>query len=80
MHYVYGQCSDWADASVNFAYGHNGAIRGASNRKLSFSDLNISYAFGPEREGPLQRALMIVIRQGDCHKDRHESDQQVCFW
>ena len=80
MRYIYRNRRDWADASVNFVYGHNGAVRGASNRSLLLSDLNMSWSFGPEPEGPLSRALLLVIRKGGAHKDRHEQDKQICFW
>ena len=80
MRYIYSSRHDWAAASVNFCYGHNGAVRGASNRTLTFSDLNMSFGFGPERIGNLTKAFMLVIRKGKKHKDRHESDKQVCFW
>ena len=80
MSYIYASRHDWAPAAVNFSYGHNGAVRGASNRMLTLSDLNMSYSFGPERDGPLSRAFMLVIRKGAKNKDRHESDKQVCFW
>jgi len=80
MSYIYRSRKDWDTASVNFSWGYQGAIRGASNRALIFSDLNMSYGFGPAKTGPLARALLLVLRKGDVHKDRHEKDQQVCAW
>jgi hypothetical protein len=80
MTYIYKSRNDWDTAALNFAWGYQGAIRGASNRKLVFSDLNMSHGFGPEKEGPLGRALMLVMRQGALHKDRHDKDKQVCAW
>jgi hypothetical protein len=80
MEYIYGHRNDWGPASVNFTWGINGAVRGASNRKLTFCDLNLSYGFGPERAGPLSRAILLILRKGDIHKDRHETDKQVCTW
>jgi hypothetical protein len=80
MTYIYRSRKDWDTASLNFSWGYQGAIRGASNRALVFSDLNMSYGFGPERIGALARALLLVLRKGDIHKDRHEKDQQVCAW
>jgi hypothetical protein len=80
MEYIYRCRSDWGPASVNFTWGINGALRGASNRKLTLCDLNLSHGFGPERDGPLSRALLLVLRKGDKHKDRHETDKQVCTW
>jgi hypothetical protein len=80
MDYIYRKRNDWGPASVNFTWGQNGAVRGASNRKLTLCDLNLSYGFGPERDGPLGRALLLVMRKGKLHKDRHETDKQVCCW
>ena len=80
MDYIYRHHKDWGPASVNFTWGINGAVRGASNRKLTLCDLNLSHGFGPERTGPLLRALLLVLRKGHTHKDRHETDKQVCSW
>jgi len=80
MEHIYRSRRDWGAASVNFTWGINGAVRGASNRKLVLSDLNLSHGFGPERFGPLARALLLVMRKGAVHKDRHETDKQVCSW
>ena len=71
---------DWAAAAINFTWGHNGAVRGDSNRKLTYSDVNMSYGFGPEEEGPLARCLLLVLRKGVKNKDRHDSDKQVGCW
>jgi hypothetical protein len=80
MDYIYGNRNDWGPASVNWTWGINGAVRGASNRKITLCDLNMSYGFGPERNGPLSRALLLILRKGALHKDRHETDKQVCCW
>ena len=80
MDYIYAKRSDWGEAALNFTWGMNGAVRGASNRKLFFSDLNISRGYGPEPEGPLARAMFLVMRRGQAHKDRHDKDRQVCAW
>jgi hypothetical protein len=80
MEYIYRHRNDWGPASVNFTWGQNGAVRGASNRKLTLCDLNLSYGFGPERDGQLGRALLLILRKGTLHKDRHETDKQVCCW
>ena len=80
MRYIYRSRNDWGEASVNFAWGQNGAVCGASNRKLKLSDLNISFGLGPGDSGPLARALLLVLRKGNIHKDRHETDDQVCAW
>jgi hypothetical protein len=67
-------------ASVNFTWGQNGAVCGASNRKLTLCDLDLSYGFGPKQDGPLGCAFLLVIRKGKLHKDRHKTDKQVCCW
>jgi hypothetical protein len=80
MDYIYRSRHDWGPASVNFTWGINGAVRGASNRKLTLCNLNLSHGFGPERNGPLSRALLLILCRGTVHKDRHETDKQVCSW
>jgi hypothetical protein len=80
MEYLYHHCNDWGAASVNFTWGINGAVRGASNRKLTLCDLNLSHGYGPERDGPLSRALLLVLCKGGIHKDQHKTDKQVCTW
>jgi hypothetical protein len=80
MNYIYRMRHDWGPASVNWTWGMNAAIRGASQLLMTFCDLNISYGFGAERSGPLARALLLVLRKGEKHKDRHETDKQVCVW
>jgi hypothetical protein len=80
MEHIYRARNDWGPASVNFTWGQNGAIRGASNRKMGFCDLNLSHGFGPEMVGPLSRALLLVLRRGPVHEDHHDTDKQVCSW
>ena len=80
MDHIYRHRKDWAAAAMNFTWGHNGAVRGDSNRKLTYSDVNMSYGFGPEEEGPLARCLLLVLRKGVKNKDRHDSDKQVGCW
>jgi hypothetical protein len=80
MDYIYNSRPDWGPASFSYSWGLNAAVRGASNRSLVMADLNMSYAFGPELEGPTARALLLVLRKGEVHKDRHDTDKQVCCW
>ena len=80
MRYIYANRNDWGAASVNFTWGMNGAVRGHSNRKLKFADLNLSYGFGPVREGRQAKALLLVLKKGEIHKDRHDTDKQVACW
>jgi hypothetical protein len=52
-------------------------VRGASSRKVTLCDLNLSYGFGPEEDAPRNRTLMLILRPGDVHKDRYTTAQQV---
>jgi len=65
---------------MSYTWGSNSAVRGDSTRKFVYCDLNLSYGFGPEREGPSSRALMLILRHGSIHKDRRDTDQQVACW
>jgi hypothetical protein len=53
-------------------WGLNVAVRGHSNRKMTYCNLNMSSGFGAEEDGPLSRALLLVLRKGDVHKDRKD--------
>lgn len=80
LRYIYSARSDWAAASLSFNWGIQGAVRGASNRKLTLCDLNMSFGFGPVERGENAKALLLVIRKGPIHKDRHDTDHQVGAW
>ena len=80
LQHIYRERSDWGAAAVNFTWGLNVAVRGHSNRKLTYCDLNMSSGFGAEEEGTLSRALLLVLRKGDVHKDRKDKDNQVACW
>lgn len=80
MIYIYASREDWGPAGVNFCWGQNGAVRGASNRKLKLCDIRLSFGFGPEESGRHARAILLIMRRGNVHKDRHETDDQVCCW
>jgi hypothetical protein len=80
MSYIYSSRADWGPASFSYAWGLNAAVCGASNRNLVMADLNMSYAFGPDPDGPCARAVLLDLRKGDIHKDRHDTDKQVCCW
>ena len=80
MRYIYDKRADWGSCSVNITWGQNGAIRGASNRKLTYADIKISHGYGAENEGPLSRSLILVLRKGDLHKNRSDRDHQVACW
>jgi hypothetical protein len=72
--------NDWGSLSMSFTWGCNAGVRGASSRKLTLCDLNMSRGFGPVRKGPRSRTLMLVLRKGDTHKDNHTTDKQVAVW
>ena len=81
MDFIYSKrLGDWPESCLSFTWGQNAAVRGASVRKLTFSDLRCSRGFGPERDGPGARTLMLVMRKGRAHKDRFTSTKQVCCW
>lgn len=81
MNYIYRyRNDDWAEACLSFTWGQNAAVRGASVRKLTFSDLRLSRGFGPQQDGDGARALMLVLRKGRAHKDRFTTAKQVCCW
>jgi hypothetical protein len=48
--------------------GMNGALRGFSHHKLTVCDLNLTHGFGPEIDGPLSHALLLVLCQGDVRR------------
>ena len=79
MRHIYRNRRDWGPASVNFTWGHNAAIRGASCNKMGFCDLNTSIGFGPNDDGT-EPATGLVHRKGPVHKDKHETDKQVFVW
>ena len=80
LQYIYRSRGDWGDASVFFTWGLNVGVRGHSNRNLTLCDLNMSAGYGAEKDGPLARALLLILRKGDVHKDRKDTDQQVGCW
>ena len=78
MTYIYSHRLDWGAASVNFSWGHNAAVCGHSNQVMKYMDINMSYGFGPEDEGPNFRALLMVLGAGVVHKDRQDITNQIC--
>lgn len=78
--HIHKNRSDWGSLSMSYTWGVNAGVRGASSRKLVLCDLNLSRGFGPEREGPRCRTLMLILRKGDVHKDNHGTDKQVACW
>jgi hypothetical protein len=80
MGHIYGIRTNWAQEGFTFAWGNQAAIRGASNRKFVYADFRLSRGYGAEEEGALSRALLLVLRKGPIHKDRHDKDDQVAVW
>ena len=80
MGHILGVRSNWAQEGFTFTWGHQAAIRGASNRKFVYADLRMSRGYSAEDDGPLSRALLLVLRKGPIHKDRHDKDDQVAVW
>jgi hypothetical protein len=78
--HIHRSRQDWGDLSTSFSWGNNAGVRGASSRKFVLSDLYMSRGFGPERDGPRSRTLLLVLRQGDSHKDRFTTDRMVACW
>lgn len=78
--HIYGVRNDWAPASFGFTWGHNAAVRGHSSRKFVLCDLKTSRGFGPDRDGPTSRTLMLVLRRGSVHKDNFITDKQISCW
>jgi hypothetical protein len=72
--------ADWGSLGMSFSWGCNAGVRGASSRKFVYADLNLSRGFGPEKEGPRSRCILLVLRKGDAHKDRSDTDKQVGVW
>jgi hypothetical protein len=67
--HIHSGRGDWGSLGMSFSWGCNAGVRGASSRKFVYADLNLSRGFGPEKEGPRSRCLMLVLRKGDAHKD-----------
>ena len=80
MDYIYRSRPEWGPESFSFTWGNNAAVRGASDRKLLLSDLRLSFGYGAEEHGGLSRSLIVVLRKGPVHKDRHDKDEQVAVW
>jgi hypothetical protein len=80
MAHIYGMRTNWAQEGFTFTWGNQAAIRGASNQKFVYADLRISRGYGSEEDGVLSRALLLVLRKGPIHKDRHDKDDQVAVW
>jgi hypothetical protein len=54
-------CADWVSLGMSFSWGCNAGVRGASSRKFVYANLNLSRGFGPEKEGPRSRCILLVL-------------------
>jgi hypothetical protein len=75
--YIYETRPDSSSLGMSFNWGKNTGIRGASSRSCVYADLNLSLGFGPEREAPINRTILMVLRKGSLHKDNYSTDKQV---
>ena len=80
MDYIYRSRNPWGHEAFSFTWGNNAGVRGASQLKLVLSDLRTSYGYGAEVDGKLSPSLIVVLRKGPVHKDRHDRDDQVAVW
>jgi hypothetical protein len=77
LRYIYGVRNDSESLGMSFNWGKNAGVRGASSRSCGYADLNLSFGFGPEREAPNNRTLLLILRKGNIHKDNYSMDKQV---
>jgi hypothetical protein len=75
--YMWEHRADYADILFCFTWGTNAGVRGQSARAFHLSDLNLSYGYGPERAPPRNRTLLLILRRGIPHKEKHTTDKQV---
>jgi hypothetical protein len=74
---IYRHRLDSLDLAFSYLWGTNAAVRGSSSRKIVLCDLNITQGFGPDDLPPNNRTLQLILRKGNVHKDRHDSDRWV---
>jgi hypothetical protein len=74
---IYKHRPDSLDLAFAYLWGVNAAVRGSSSRKFVLCDLTVSYGFGPDEVAPFNRTLIMVLRKGLVHKDRHDLDREV---
>jgi hypothetical protein len=77
---IFNYRNDWSPLITSWCLGTQAGLRGDSNRKLVWCDLNLSHGFGPEKRGRRSRLLMVVLRKGLAHKDRFTTEKQVGLW
>jgi hypothetical protein len=77
IHSIWNMRVDSLDLLFSYTWGKNAGLRGASSRSVVLADLNVSYGYGPEPVKPRNRTLLLVLRKGSTHKDKHTTDRQV---
>ena len=77
INYLYSYRPDSLDLSFSFLWGINAGVHGSSSRSFTLSDLYISIGFGPEVSPPRNKTLMLILRKGNTHKDKHITNRLV---
>ena len=77
INYIYLIRPDSLDLAFSFLWGINTGVRGSSSRAFCLSDLYISVGFGPESDPPCNKTLMLILRKGQTHKDKHITNRLV---
>ena len=75
--HMYEKVGESPSLLCTFHYGRNSGLRGASSRGLELCDLRTSTGYGPERNGPNNRTLLIVLRKGPRNKERFTDNNCV---
>jgi hypothetical protein len=69
--------NDSLDLSFSFLWGINAGVRGSSSRAFNLCDLYVSDGYGPEDNPPRNKTLMLILRKGKVHKDKHTTCRLV---
>ena len=74
---IYSDRSDSLDLAFSFLWGINAGVRGSSSRAFKLCDLYASEGFGPDEDPPNNKTLMLILRKGKVHKDKHTTCRLV---
>ena len=74
---IYTHRPDSLDLAFSFLWGINAGVRGSSSRAFKLSDLYISNGYGPEDHPPRNKTLLLILRKGSIHKDKHTTCRLV---
>ena len=74
---IYGHRADSLDLSFSFLWGINAGVRGSSSRAFKLCDLYLSDGYGPEDLPPRNKTLLLILRKGNIHKDKHTTSRLV---